>query len=195
MSKCHDSEEEWPTGGEDPECPRRQSDLPIKMVNELKNVLSLRELQRIERRALKRRRRRRGGADGQTDRQTDGPTDGHHGIQTHVQCSSSSSQLPSSQLNGVSVVDSPQVAEEAAVRGPVGISSPHSNGLPAGSSLKEKPVVGVSAPPSLMNVSPLGESVPELREVGSLVALLARQQRSAHVEECFGDSSGSEQDE
>ena len=45
VSKRQDSEEEWPTGGENPDCLRKQSDLPVKMVNELKNVLSLRELQ------------------------------------------------------------------------------------------------------------------------------------------------------
>ena len=40
----------------------------------------------------------------------------------------------------------------------------------------------------------VGESVSELQAVSSLVALLARQQRSPQKEECFGDSSGSEQD-
>ena len=190
VPKLNDSEEEWPTGGGNPECPRGQSDLPIKMVNELKNVLSLRELQRIERRAM-RRRKRKGGADEQTDRQTDGLMDRHHGLQT-VQCSPSNSKLPSDRPNGASAVGNPPVKKETAVRSPASLSSPPSTGLPAGSSLREKPVVGVSASPS---VSSAGESVSELQAVSSLVALLARQQRSPQKEECFGDSSGSEQED
>ena len=147
----------------------------------------------MERRALRRRKRRKEGADGQTDLQIDRLTDGHHGLQT-LQCPSSNSQLLSSQLEGVSVADNPPVAEERAVGGPAGSSFPHSSGLPEASSLREKPVVGVSAPPSRTNISTVGESVAELHEVSSLVALLARQQRLAQQEECFGDSSGSEQD-
>lgn len=173
-----DSEEEWPTGGGNPECPRGQSDLPIKMVKELKNVLSLRELQRMERRAV-RRRKRKGGADEQTDRQTDGLTDRHHGIQTMLCSPSSSSRLPTDKLSDA--VRNPQVKGERAVKGPASLFSPPSIELPAGSSLREKTVVGVSAPPSVQAVS-------------ALVALLARQQRSPEKEDCFGDSSSSEQD-
>lgn len=191
VSKRHDSEEEWPTGGEDPERPRGQSDLPVKMVNELKNVLSLRELQRMERRAI--RRRMRGGADRQTDRQTNGPTGEHHSIQT-MQYSSNNSQMPSSRVNSIAAGDNPPVAEETAAGGPASISFPPSRGLPLDSSLREEPVVGVSAPPYLMTANLVGENVPELQAVSSLVALLARQQRSPQKEECFGDSSGSEQD-
>ena len=190
VPKLNDSEEEWPTGEGNPECPRGRSDLPIKMVNELKNVLSLRELQRMERRAM-RRRKRKGVVDEQTDRQTDGLTDRHHGIQT-MQCSPSSPRLPSDMLNNASAVGNPPVKKETAVRSPASLSSPPSTGLPAGSSLREKPVVGESAPPS---VSSVGDSVSELQAVSSLVALLAQQQRSPQKgEECFGDSSGSEQD-
>ena len=190
VPKVNDSEEEWPTGGGNPECSRWRSDLPIKMVSELKNVLSLRELQRMERRAM-RRRKRKGVADEQTDRQTDEQRnrqtdrliDGLHGIQT-MQYSPCSSDAPA--------VGNPPVKKETAVRGPASLSSPSSTGLPAGNSLREKPVVGVSAPPS---VSSAGESVSELQAVSLLVALLARQQRSPQKEECFGDSSGSEQED
>ena len=191
VSKRHDSEEEWPTGGEDPEYPRGQSDLPVKMVNELKNVLSLRELQRMERRAL--RRRRRGGSDKRADRQPDGKTDGHTDTPTDrhtVQHTMSSSQLPPS---SGSPVNSPSVTEETAVPNPAYSSLFPSDELAPGNLLGDEPVVGVSAPPTLVTAEHAGEGLPKLQAVSSLVALLARQQRAPQKEECFGDSSGSEE--